>query len=301
METEIVITVVICVHNAEKYLAETLESVAQQTIFGTGGEGIEVIIIDDRSNDSSPEIIRRYAIILEDKGFAVRCVSHSENQSTPKSYTEGASLARGRYFKILDHDDALASAHALSEPVRLMQTMEGRGQSVGVVFSKTLYMNEESKVFGEKHFPFPFLRYEARDGLLPRKWAEFVVIFSPLYPFVHGASVVRKDCWEELSVQHVSQYGTGLFDVEFTVHVAHSPKWHVGYLRNPALKYRIHSSSYTQSHVSRADWIDNLNEQYDHVYKKGPFLFLIKQWTRFIQSLKSRYHLAKGRAVFGGK
>ena len=55
METEIVITVVICVHNAEKYLAETLESVAQQTIFGTGGEGIEVIIIDDRSNDSSPE------------------------------------------------------------------------------------------------------------------------------------------------------------------------------------------------------------------------------------------------------
>ena len=89
-----------------------------------------------------------------------------------------------------------ASPRALAEPVQFMESMEAQGQKVGVIFSKTLYMDENGVVFGEKRFPFPFLRGEAQNGLIPRRWGEFVVIFSPLYPFVHGASVVRKACWD---------------------------------------------------------------------------------------------------------
>jgi glycosyltransferase involved in cell wall biosynthesis len=298
MQGDTLISVVICVHNGEKYLAQTLESVARQNGVGSTGKAIEVIIIDDRSTDNSAEIIKRYVPIFENNEFLVRCIFHSENQSTPKSYTEGALLGRGKYFKMLDHDDILASDHALAEPVEFMESMEARGCSVGVVFSKTLYMDEEGSIFGEKRFPFPFRPYEASNGLIPQKWGEFVVIFSPLYPFVHGASVVRKACWEELSVQHMSQYGTGLFDVLFTLHVMHSRKWRIGYLRAPALQYRIHPSSFTQSAVRRDTWIQILNEQYEHIYGNGVFLAVIKAWTRCVQSMKSLYHGIKGGNAF---
>lgn len=293
------ISVIICVHNGEKHLADTLESVLQQqSISGSGGSGIEVVLIDDLSTDSSPAIIARYARELRAKEFAVQCVSHSENKSIINSYHEGVQLSRGRYFKILDHDDMLASDRALAEPVTFMQTAEAQGIHVGAMFSKTLYMDDSGAVFGEKRFPFPFFPYESRDGLIPGFWGEFVLAFSPIYPFVHGSSVVCKDCWKELSVEQIRQHGSGLFDVLFAVHVMHSRKWRVGYLRTPGLRYRIHSSSYTQSVVDRGTWTDILNSHYEQLYGNGARLTLIKTWTRLIQSSKSAYHQVKRGAAF---
>ncbi len=300
MEASPLISVIICVHNGAKYLEQTLKSVAQQNGVTLGGisKGIEVILIDDKSTDNSVDIIKRYVSIFDDKGFSVRCVFHSQNESTPKSYNEGVLLARGKYFKILDHDDVLASDRSLAEPVEFMEAMESRGHLVGVVFSKTLYMDEFGRIFGEKRFPFPFLPYEASDALIPRMWGQFVIIFSPLYPFVHGSSVVCKACWQELSVQHTAEFGAGLFDVLFALHAMHSRKWRVGYLRTPSLQYRIHPSSFTSYTVKRDTWIDILNAQYEHIYGKGPFLTIIKAWTRAVQSLKSAYHRIKGGGAF---
>jgi glycosyltransferase involved in cell wall biosynthesis len=288
------------VYNGEKHLAETLESVARQHPVGVDSghtSGIEVVMIDDVSTDSSPAIIERYASVLEERGFSVQCVFHSENKSIINSYNEGVSLAKGKYFKILDHDDVLASDRALADPVQFMEQMEDRGVRVGAVFSKTLYMDEHSAIFGEKRFPFPFLPYEARDGLIPRKWGEFVLAFSPIYPFVHGSSIVRKACWQELSVEQMRQHGSGLFDVLFAVHVMHSSDWRVGYFRTPALQYRIHSTSYTQSIVNRETWAEILISHYEQIYGNGPLVRVIKAWTKFVQSLKGGYHrIKKGRA-----
>jgi glycosyltransferase involved in cell wall biosynthesis len=301
MGTNPIISVIICVYNGEKHLAETLESVARQYPVGGGLDrtnGIEVIMIDDVSTDSSPAIIQKYASALKENGFSVQSVFHSENKNIINSYNEGVALAKGKYFKILDHDDVLASDRALADPVEFMEQMEGRGVRIGAVFSKTLYMDNQSTIFGEKRFPFPFLPYEAQDGLIPRKWGEFVLAFSPIYPFVHGSSIVRKACWEELSVDQLRHHGSGLFDVLFALHVMHSPNWRVGYLRTPALQYRIHSSSFTQSIVSRATWAEILISHYQQIYGNGFLLALIKAWTRCVQNMKSAYHSFKGRNAF---
>jgi glycosyltransferase involved in cell wall biosynthesis len=289
------------VYNGEKHVAETLESLARQCPVNAGPDGtngIEVIMIDDMSTDSSPAIIEKYASVLKEKGFSVQCVFHSENKSIIKSYSEGVALAKGKYFKILDHDDVLASDRALADPVDFMEQMERRGVRVGALFSKTLYMDDHSTIFGEKRFPFPFLAYEARNGLIPRKWGEFVLAFSPIYPFVHGSSIALKACWEELSVEQMRQHGSGLFDVLFALHVMHSPNWRVAYLRTPALHYRIHSSSFTQSIVSRATWAEILISHYQQIYGNGLQLAVIKAWTRSVQNMKSAYHFLKGRNAF---
>ena len=50
------VSVIIPVYNTEEYLEECLDSVCNQTL----GD-IEIICIDDASNDSSSEILERYA------------------------------------------------------------------------------------------------------------------------------------------------------------------------------------------------------------------------------------------------
>jgi glycosyltransferase involved in cell wall biosynthesis len=294
------ISVIICVHNAERHLAETLDSVTRQAGVRQQDQskGIEVILIDDLSTDRSLDIINHYVPILNQRGFSARTVCHTENKHIIKSYNEGVELAKGKYFKILDHDDILASDDALSQAVEFMETMESQGFSIGAVFSKTLYMDEESRVFGEKRFPFPFLPYEARTGLIPRRWGEFVIAFSPIYPFVHGSSVVRKTCYENLSVGEVRRRGSGLFDVLFAIHVMHSREWRVGYLQAPGLQYRIHSTSYTHSMVSRQLWSEILISHYKRIYGTGPAFVVISMWTKLVQGFKSLYHRVKGGTAF---
>lgn len=52
----IAVSVIIPVYNAEKYLSECLHSVVGQDL-----NGIEIIIVNDGSTDSSPEIIQNVA------------------------------------------------------------------------------------------------------------------------------------------------------------------------------------------------------------------------------------------------
>lgn len=297
---DILISVIIGVYNGEKYLAQTLDSVAYQSGLVQGGKnnGIEVILIDDCSRDTSVKIIGQYASILEQKGFSVRHITHQQNAGTIPSYTEGALMARGKYFKILDHDDLLASERALAEPVEYMESMEARGCQVGAVFSKSLYIDAQNFVFGEKRFPFPFLRYEAKNGLIPKKWGRFILAFSPIYPFVHGSSVVRTKCWQELSAALLSQKNIGLFDVAFAIHVMHSNGWGVAYLRSPSLRYRIHATNFTQGEIDRKIWTDILNAYYEDVYPKSFLLAVIRQWNRCVQLLKSFYHQRQGPDAF---
>ena len=50
------ITVIVTVHNAEKYLEECLDSVAAQTF-----SEIEILCMDGGSRDKSPQILKCYA------------------------------------------------------------------------------------------------------------------------------------------------------------------------------------------------------------------------------------------------
>jgi len=52
------VSVIIPVYNAEKYLKTAIDSVINQTI---GFENIELIIVNDNSNDNSEQIIKEYS------------------------------------------------------------------------------------------------------------------------------------------------------------------------------------------------------------------------------------------------
>ena len=86
-------SVVISVYNKERYIADTLQSVLDQTF-----EDFEVIIVNDGSSDTSSSIIetfsdQRITMITQDNQGA----SHARNQ--------GILKAAGTFIALLDGDD----------------------------------------------------------------------------------------------------------------------------------------------------------------------------------------------------
>jgi glycosyltransferase involved in cell wall biosynthesis len=64
-------------------------------------QNLEVIIIDDHSSDSTPEIIKEYA----QKDARIKPIFNSENIGPGNSRNLGLSKATGQYITLVDHDD----------------------------------------------------------------------------------------------------------------------------------------------------------------------------------------------------
>lgn len=89
------VTVIVPVYNIEKYLMDCLQSVAAQTL-----EGIQVLLIDDGSKDSSGQICRDF--IASHPNFEYY---HKENGGTASARNVGLAHARGEYIGFVDSDD----------------------------------------------------------------------------------------------------------------------------------------------------------------------------------------------------
>lgn len=93
------ITIIIPVHNIEKYLEQTLNSLLNQSI---GYENLEVIMVNDCSTDGSGKIIDKYARKYEN--FVA--IHLPENNGLPgKPRNIGIERATGEYLMFMDHDD----------------------------------------------------------------------------------------------------------------------------------------------------------------------------------------------------
>jgi glycosyltransferase involved in cell wall biosynthesis len=93
----VAITVIIPVHNTEKYLRECLDSVCNQSF-----TDIEIICVNDGSTDSSLRILKEYEL-LDNR---IRIISQ-RNKGLGAARNVGISQARGEYILFLDSDDYL--------------------------------------------------------------------------------------------------------------------------------------------------------------------------------------------------
>ena len=90
------LSVILPTYNIEQYLHQCLDSVVNQTY-----TDLEIIIIDDNSTDSTPDIIREYAA----RDSRIKPVFHKTNAGPGPTRNEGLELATGAYVTLMDHDD----------------------------------------------------------------------------------------------------------------------------------------------------------------------------------------------------
>ena len=89
------ISIIVPVYNTAKYLDKCIQTLIKQTL-----EDIEIIFINDGSEDGSAEILKNYA--KNDKRISILNQNH-KRQGAARNY--GLSIAQGEYIGFVDSDD----------------------------------------------------------------------------------------------------------------------------------------------------------------------------------------------------
>lgn len=97
MNSEIKLSIIIPVYNMEDYIERCLSSIPER-------EDIELIIVDDHSQDSSVQKIMDFAM---NSSLSVTILIHSENLGVSHVINDAMGLIKGEYFYQLDSDDYL--------------------------------------------------------------------------------------------------------------------------------------------------------------------------------------------------
>jgi glycosyltransferase involved in cell wall biosynthesis len=93
MKENPLVSVIIPVYNYDRYLAEAIESVLNQTY-----RRLEVIVVDDGSTDRSSEVAKSFV----DRGVRY---CYQEHAGIGPARNRGADLAQGDFIAFLDADD----------------------------------------------------------------------------------------------------------------------------------------------------------------------------------------------------
>lgn len=92
-----ILTVIIPTYNVEKYLDQCLKSMVIDDYM----ELLEILVINDGSVDSSPEIARKYVEVFPDTFKLI----NKENGGHGSTINVGIQMAKGKYLKVIDSDD----------------------------------------------------------------------------------------------------------------------------------------------------------------------------------------------------
>ena len=112
MQRSELISIITPFYNAEKFLAEAINSILAQT-YTTW----ELILIDDCSTDCSLAIARGFAL----KEARIKIISLSRNKGTGIARNRGLAKAKGHYIAFLDADD-LWRPHKLEVQLKFMRS-----------------------------------------------------------------------------------------------------------------------------------------------------------------------------------
>ncbi len=163
------VSVVCPAYNCAQFIAPALESVFAQTF-----HPIEVIVVDDGSTDSTPELIKSYREV---------CYLRQVNSGPSAARNSGIRAARGEYVAFLDLDD-LWIPEKLSNQVAALESCP----EAGLAFSDmSLFSNggsEELTMFQKYRLT---AEYFGHERLIDRAVAKLVTM-----NFIPTSSVVAR-------------------------------------------------------------------------------------------------------------
>lgn len=107
------VSIIVPVYNAGKFIRETMDSVLAQTY-----PHWELLLVEDGSSDGSADVIEEY---IAKKGESrIRLIRQPSNQGAARARNKGLEEASGRYIAYLDADD-LWTPEKLEHELRFME------------------------------------------------------------------------------------------------------------------------------------------------------------------------------------
>lgn len=212
------VSVVMSVHNGERFLHEAINSILSQTL-----TDFEFIVVDDGSSDSTPDILHSYGDRLR--------VHTQSNQGLTRALNTGLALAQGQYIARIDDDD-------VAEPQRLERQAAYLDVHPEVGLLGTAYheIDEQGRVLRTITIP-------TEDAKLRSELAKF-------NPFAHSSVMFRRALAErcggydeDVLYRHNSE------DYELWIHLATHAQ--LASLPIPLVRRRVHAGSLVAANDAR--------------------------------------------------
>jgi glycosyltransferase involved in cell wall biosynthesis len=127
------VSIVMPTYNGSRYIDQAIQSCIGQTYLNW-----ELIIVDDASTDSTPDIIEQYI----DQDPRIYSIRHNQNRKLPAALNTGFRQAHGDYFTWFSDDD-LYLPNALHEMVSFLEA----NPDVGLTYTDFTYIDSEGQPF----------------------------------------------------------------------------------------------------------------------------------------------------------
>jgi glycosyltransferase involved in cell wall biosynthesis len=226
------VSVTICCYNSERWIADTIQSVLDQTY-----RDFEIVAVNDGSQDRTEAII---------KGFSDPRIRYfpQENRGLSPSRNRSIQLARGEFVAFLDHDD-LWHPEKLSRQMAVFQEQP----DVGMVFCDSFFLDAEGPrdvTYVGQYDPASVpMRGRILDSLLEHG------CFIPLLAVVARRSVLLE----------VGEFNAALQIIEdYDMWIRIAARYPVEYVPEVLCSYRVHESmaSRAKEHLLYAELLDLL-------------------------------------------
>ena len=115
-------------YNSQDYMSRAIESILP------GGDDVEIIIVNDGSDDGTLEIAREY----KKKYPGIVKVVDKENGGHGDAVNSGLAGATGKYFKVVDSDDWV-DGEALERIIAFLKELEREDKEIDMLVSNYVY------------------------------------------------------------------------------------------------------------------------------------------------------------------
>lgn len=207
----------VCVpsYNHARFLPAAIESVLRQSY-----RPIELVVVDDGSNDDSLDVARAYAARDPD---VVRVFTHPDGGHQGISATANAAFqhSSGRYWCGLSSDDAFYPDKVAGQ----VEDMEAH-PDVGLMYGRVMQMDEQGNPI----------------GLLPT--VDLTRNPDPVVTLLQGNCIygqtvmLRREC-----VDAVGQHDEQLMYSDWELWIRVLARFHVGFVDRPLAFYRVHAAN----------------------------------------------------------
>jgi glycosyltransferase involved in cell wall biosynthesis len=208
------VSVVIPVHNGEKYIKEALDSCINQTY-----EDIEIIVVDDKSTDNTLDILKEY-----ESNDKVKILAVEKQNGLGNVINIGIRASKGKYIARMDADDIMYPDRITKQ----VEYLEAHPSCVAVGGQIDI-VDADSNITGHRE-------YAQLDKDLKKNRFLF-------QPFAHPAVTLRKSTLEEIGL-----YPEDMWKVEdVKLFLTLSTKGEFANLSDTVLKYRMTFQTESQS------------------------------------------------------
>lgn len=234
------VTIGVLSYNNAKFIAETLESIRNQTY-----PAIELIVIDDCSCDNSIEVIENW---MTSHAFPCIFIKNNKNLGLAGACNVLVQKARGKYVCWIGSDDILRHDKIAIQT----EAFEKMDESIGAVYSNSFLINAEGEKY-DKNFHQQF-----NPGYLsniPEGDLTLPLVQDFYLPAV--TTMIRKATFAETGM-----YDTTLFSEDLDMWLRICRKFQFRYIDDCLTYYRIHDLAAT----SNKRYL--LSETFIKIYKK---------------------------------